>query len=73
MRLNPRGEIDLTADFGDFKSGDDGWLPRKFEIQSISGKWRTLAKISKIETNPFLVEKNFQLENTFSAKIEQCK
>ncbi len=73
VRLNPKGDIDLTADFGDFKSGDDGWLPRKFEVQSISGKWKTIAKISKIETNPFLVEKNFQLDNTFSAKTEQCR
>lgn len=73
VRLNPKGDIDLTADFGDFKSGDDGWLPRKFEIQSISGKWKTIAKISKIEANPFIVEKNFQLDNTFSAKTEQCR
>lgn len=73
VRLNPKGDIDLTADFGDFKSGDEGWLPRKFEIQSISGKWKTIAKISKIEANPFIVEKNFQLDNTFSAKTEQCR
>ncbi len=73
VRLNPKGDIDLTADFGDFKSGEDGWLPRKFEIQSITGKWRTVAKISKMEANPFVVEKNFKLDDTFSAKIEQCK
>lgn len=73
VRLNPKGDIDLTADFGDFKSGDDGWLPRKFEVQSINGKWKTVARISKIETNPFLVEKNFQLDNTFSARTEQCR
>ncbi|MCX5872293.1 MAG: hypothetical protein NTY51_03530 [Deltaproteobacteria bacterium] len=73
VRINPRGDIDLTADFGDFKQGDDGWLPRKFEIVSPVGGWRTLAKISKIEPNPFLVEKNFQIDSTFSVKTENCR
>ena len=73
VRINPRGDIDLTADFGDFRQGDDGWLPHKFEVVSPVGGWRTLAKISKIEINPFLVEKNFQIEPTFSVKTETCR
>jgi len=73
VRINPRGDIDLTADFGDFHQGDEGWLPHKFEVASPVGGWRTLAKISKIEINPFLVEKNFQIEPTFSVKTETCR
>jgi len=73
VRLNPAGEVDLTADFGDFKSGDDGWLPRRFEVQSPKGGWKTVIIISKIEANPFLIEKNFQLEPMFSPAIEQCR
>jgi outer membrane lipoprotein-sorting protein len=73
VRLSPDGDIDLTADFGDFQSGEDGWLPRRFEITSPSGGWKTLVKINKVEPNPFLVEKNFQLETTFSAKTEECR
>ncbi|MDR3605617.1 MAG: hypothetical protein P4L38_13380 [Syntrophaceae bacterium] len=73
VRINPRGDIDLTADFGDFHQGADGWLPHKFEIVSPVGGWRTLAKISKIEINPFLVEKNFQIDPTFSVKTEICR
>lgn len=73
VRLSPAGEVDLTADFGDFQTGDDGWLPRRFEVQSPIGQWKTLVKISKIEPNPFLVEKNFRLETVFSAKTEDCK
>jgi outer membrane lipoprotein-sorting protein len=73
VRLSPAGEVDLTADFGDFQTGDDGWLPRRFEVQSPVGQWKTLVKISKIESNPFLVEKNFKLETAFSAKTEDCR
>lgn len=73
VRLNPAGEVDLSADFGDFGSGEDGWLPRRFEVQSPVAQWKTLVKISKIEVNPFLVEKNFKLEPAFSAKMEQCR
>jgi hypothetical protein len=73
VRLSPDGEIDLTADFGDFQSGEDGWLPRRFEIASPPGGWKTLVKINKVESNPFLVEKNFQLETMFSAKTEECR
>ena len=73
VRLSPDGDIDLTADFGDFQSGEDGWLPRRFVIESPQGGWKTLVKINKVEPNPFLVEKNFQLETTFSAKTEECR
>lgn len=73
VRINPQGDIDLTADFGDFSQGDNGWLPRKFEVASPLGGWRTVAKISKIEPNPFLVEKNFQIDPTFSVKTETCR
>ncbi len=73
VRLNPAGNVDLTADFTDFSSGEDGWLPRRFEVQSPTGQWKTSVKINKIETNPFLVEKNFRLEPAFSAKIEDCR
>ncbi|HMK35662.1 MAG TPA: hypothetical protein VK463_11385 [Desulfomonilaceae bacterium] len=73
VRLNPAGEVDLTADFGDFAGGSDGWLPRRFEVQSPAGQWKTLVKIGKIESNPFLVEKNFKLETAFSAKTEDCR
>jgi outer membrane lipoprotein-sorting protein len=73
VRLGPHGEVDLTANFGEFKTGEDGWLPRRFEIQSPKGGWRTTVQISKIEPNPFLVEKNFKLEPTFSTTTESCK
>jgi outer membrane lipoprotein-sorting protein len=73
VRLNPAGEVDLTADFGDFKTGAEGWLPRRFEVQSPTGGWRTSVRIEKIEPNPFLVEKNFLLDMTFSAKVETCR
>lgn len=63
----------LTADFADFKTGDYGWLPRRFDVRSPGGGWRTLVKIDKIEVNPFLVEKNFKLEANFSPKIEDCR
>jgi hypothetical protein len=71
-RVNP-GKIDLVADFGDFQTGDYGWLPRRFDVQSLKGGWRTQVKITKIELNPFLVEKNFKLDADFSAKIEECR
>jgi len=73
VRLTPGGEIDLTADFSEFKSGDDGWLPRRFEIQSAPGGWKTVVKINQLERNPFLVEKNFKLETTYSPKTEDCR
>ncbi len=73
VRLTPNGETDLSADFGDFRSGDYGWLSRKFEIQSPKAGWKTTVNISSIEPNPFLVEKNFLLEPAFSAKIEPCR
>jgi len=73
VRLSPGGEVDLIAEFADFKSGDYGWLPHRFEVRSPLGKWKTLVRIEKIETNPFLVEKNFQLETMFSTKTENCR
>ncbi|MGB6068249.1 MAG: hypothetical protein WBG50_25865 [Desulfomonilaceae bacterium] len=73
VRLSPDGDIDLTADFSDFRSGTDGWLPRRFEVQSPPEGWKTLVRINKIEPNPFLVEKNFQLQTTFSTKTEECR
>lgn len=73
VRITPAGEIDLTADFSEFKTGDDGWLPRRFEIQSVPGGWKTLVKINQFEQNPFLVEKNFKLETQFSPKTEVCR
>lgn len=73
VRLSPRGDTDLTADFGDFSTGEDGWLPRRFEIQSPNGGWKTVVRISKIEANPFIVEKNFQLEPMFSTSTENCR
>lgn len=73
VRLTPSGKVDLTADFGGFSNGEYGWLPRKFEVMSPGGQWRTSVSIEKIETNPFLVEKNFQLQPTFSPKIEECR
>lgn len=60
VRIDPRGDIDLTADFGDFKQGENGWLPAKFEVASPVGGWRTVARISKIESNPFLLERIFK-------------
>jgi hypothetical protein len=74
-RLEKMGSrsVELTADFGGYKSGEYGWLPRLFDIRSHSGGWRTVVKIGKIEINPFLVEQNFKLEPAFSAKIENCK
>jgi outer membrane lipoprotein-sorting protein len=73
VRLGSRGQADLTANFGDFKSGVDGWLPRRFEIQSPKRRWRTTIRITKIEPNPFLIEKNFKLEPAFSTKTERCQ
>ncbi len=73
VRLSPSGDVDLTADFGDFKAGNEGWLPRRFEVHSPPGGWRTSVRIEKIEPNPFLVEKNFALDLTFSAKVETCR
>ncbi len=73
VRLSPSGDVDLTADFTDFESSNNGWLPRRFEVQSPPGGWKTLVRINKIESNPFLVEKNFQLQTTFSTKTEECR
>jgi hypothetical protein len=71
-KVGPRS-VELTSDFGDYGEGDYGWLPRRFDIRSAQSGWRTLVKISKIEINPFLVQKNFELEPAFSPKIEECK
>jgi len=73
VRFDQRNEADLYADFGDYKTGDDGWLPRRFDVRSPKGHWRTHVQMTKIEANPFLVEKNFKLEPAFSAKIESCR
>jgi hypothetical protein len=73
VRLTPSAKIDLTADFGGFSSGEYGWLPRRFEVKSPVGQWRTSVRIDKMETNPFLVETNFQLQPAFSPKIEECR
>ena len=70
MRSN---NVELKADFGDFTTGKYGWLLRRFDIRSADGGWRTVVRIDRIEINPFLVEKNFKLETTFSAKIEKCR
>ncbi len=67
------GHVGLRADFGDFKSGDYGWVPRLFEVESEKAGWRSTVRISRMEVNPFLVQKNFELETTFSAKVERCK
>ncbi len=73
VRLSRDGRIDLTAEFGDFGSGEYGWLPRRFEVRSPVARWRTVVHITKIETNPFLLEKNFRLEPAYSPKIEDCR
>ncbi|MGO9116883.1 MAG: LolA family protein [Desulfomonilaceae bacterium] len=73
VRLSPKGDVELTADFSDFKTGEDAWLPRRFDLQSPAGAWRTSVHINKLERNPFLIEKNFKLEMTFSAKTEACQ
>ena len=65
--------VDLTADFGDFKSGEHGWLPHRYDVKAPRAGWRTVVRIRKIKFNPFLVEKNFQLDPVFSAKIEKCR
>ncbi len=72
VRLS-RDVPDLTADFGDFGSGDLGWLPKSFRLRSRSGGWRTTVKMQGIKVNPFLVEKNFKLEPMYSPKIEECR
>ncbi|MFH1117102.1 MAG: hypothetical protein V1792_24555 [Pseudomonadota bacterium] len=73
VRLGDDGRIDLTADFGDFASGDYGWLPRRFEVRSPAARWRTVVRITNFETNPFLLEKNFMLEPAFSPTVEKCQ
>lgn len=75
VRIEKMGlrSVELIADFGDYGEGEYGWLPRRFDVRSTQGAWRTLVKISKIEINPFLVQKNFELEPAFSPKIEECK
>ncbi len=65
--------VDLTADFGDFKSGEHGWLPHRFDVKAPRAGWRTVVRIRQIKFNPFLVEKNFQLDPMFSAKTENCR
>ncbi len=73
-RLEKMGSksVEITSDFAEFTEGEYGWLPRRFDIRSPAGGWRTQVRINKIEINPFLVEKNFELETAFSPKIEQC-
>ena len=71
-RIGPNS-VDLTADFADFTTGEYGWLPRRFEVQAPKEGWRTVVRITRIEVNPFLVEKNFKLEPAYSPKIENCK
>ncbi|MEI7450315.1 MAG: hypothetical protein WCJ75_11890 [Desulfomonile sp.] len=73
VRLSPQGDMDLTADFGDFKTGDEAWLPRRFEVQVPHGGWKTVVRITNVEVNPFIIEKNFQLEPVFSAATENCR
>lgn len=65
--------VDLKADFGDFKSGEHGWLPHRYDLQAPRAGWRTVVRIRKITFNPFLVEKNFKLDPVFSAKTEDCR
>jgi len=73
VRFDNHNQADLYADFGEYKTGEDGWLPRRFDVASPKGQWRTHVQITKIEPNPYLVEKNFKLEPTFSTKIENCR
>ena len=46
-RLGSNSAVVLTADFADFKTGDYGWLPRRFDVQSPGGGWRTLVKSTR--------------------------
>jgi uncharacterized protein YneF (UPF0154 family) len=73
VRFDAHNHPDLYAEFGEYKSGEDGWLPRRFDVRAPRGQWRTHVQITKIEANPFLVEKNFKLEPAFSTKIENCR
>jgi hypothetical protein len=73
VRLSPGGDVDLTADFGDFQKGDYGWMPRRFDVKSPTGGWQTLVRITNLEPNPFLIENNFKLNTSFSPKIETCR
>jgi outer membrane lipoprotein-sorting protein len=66
-------KVQLTADFGSFADGKYGWLPRRFDVRCPSAGWRTVVKISKLKVNPFLLEKNFKLDPTFTPKVEICK
>ena len=66
-------KVELTADFGSFSDGKYGWLPKRFDVRCPSAGWRTVVTISKMEINPFLIEKNFKLDPTFSPKVEVCK
>ncbi len=71
-RVDTRGK-ELTADFGEFGSGEFRWLPLVFNVVSPRGGWKSLIKIKNIELNPFLVESNFKLEPVFSVKTESCQ
>lgn len=71
-RMGSQGP-DLVAEFGDFSSGEFGWLPKRFRVVAKTGGWQTMVKMNNIETNPFLVEKNFILEPMYSPEIERCK
>ena len=65
--------VETTANFSDYGSGDYGWLPRRFDVKSSNGRWRSVVKIQKLQINPYLVEKNFKLEPAFSTKTETCR
>ncbi len=66
------GKPEVVADFGEFGKGKPGWLPRRFDVRSAVGRWRTVVAIRKLVVNPFLVEKDFKLDTPFSVKIEEC-
>ncbi|MEW6351723.1 MAG: hypothetical protein AB1646_21965 [Thermodesulfobacteriota bacterium] len=72
VRVGAKGP-ELVADFGSFPSDEFGWIPRQFRVHSPAGDWTTTVTVRKLEINPFVVEKNFQLELPFSPKVEQCK
>jgi len=72
VRVGAKGP-ELSADFGGFKDGEHGWIPRTFQVHSPQGDWTTSVTIRTLEVNAFVVEKNFQLEPPFSPKVEECK
>ena len=72
VRVGSRGP-ELSADFAGFKDGEHGWIPRAFQVHSPLGDWTTTVTIRQLEVNPFVVEKNFQLDPPYSPTVEQCK